>query len=484
MTVQEAMESALRHHQAGELSQAEAIYRNVLAQNPNHPDALNLLGLLAHHAGKHEIAAGLISRAIATAPATPEFRYNLGLVYSSLGRWEEAIAAYQEAMRLRPDYAHAYNNLGILAFRFGQPDKAEQLSRKAISLLPHYPEAYNNLSNALGALGKYDEALQACRISLEQKPDFEEGHLNLGLLSLTLGDFPLGWAEYEWRWRVKQFGFASIEFDQPHWDGTELNGRRILIHDEQAFGDTIQFIRYVPMIQSRGGKVILACHPELLSLLRRMEGIEEAVAKKDAWPSFDVHCPLLSLPRVLGTTLDNIPARTPYLFAEQQKTKKWADRLADDPGSFKVGLAWAGRNYPDPFRTIPVKHLAALAGVGGVRWISLQTGDAAKQAEIPAELKLTDNSAELNTFDDTAALIANLDLVITIDTAVAHLAGAMGKPTWVLLKSAADWRWLIARQDSPWYPTMRLFRQPRMGDWDAVVKVAANQLEPTIKGLK
>jgi hypothetical protein len=379
------------------------------------------------------------------------------------------------AIELRPDHADAHNNLGVIYYQFGNAPRAAQLHRKAIELRPGLASAYNNLSNALLAMGDTDGAMSACREALSRDANCAEAHLNLGLLLLMTGDFANGWDEYEWRWKIAPLSQQAPRTSRPLWDGSPLDGKRILLYDEQGFGDTIQFIRFVPRVIDLGAKIILACQREMLPLLAGMEGIEHLVAKDMTCPEFDLHCPIQSLPRVLKVTLDTAAGHPPYLHADPKRIALWRDRLGQDDGRLKVGLIWAGRNTPDPFRSMPPAELAPLADVAGVRWISLQTGEAARQIT-SAGFTIEQWTSELKDFAETAALIANLDRVVTIDTAAAHLAAAMGKSTWVLLKSAADWRWMRDRTDSPWYPSMRLFRQERAGDWKGPIAAVAQAL--------
>lgn len=524
------------------MQEAQALYQQVLSQDPNQFEALHLLGVLAGQAGRHGIAEELIRRAIAVNPNDSEAYYNLGTnlagqyrfaqavdafrqaialqpgfteavgnlvnAYNHLGdelersgQLDQAIAAYREALALRPDYAEAYNNLGNALRRKGQLDDAMSAFRRALSLRPDFPEAHNNLGNALTDLGELDAAVEAYHRAIELRPDYVAAYTNLGVtlrekgaleqsiaafrkalsfrpdyadahfgLAWTLllnGDFEPGWREYEWRWR-RDAQHGAREFAQPRWDGTPLNGRTILLHHEQGFGDTIQFVRYASWVAARGGRVMLECPPELIRLLRGAPGVERVVALGTPLPAFDVHCPLLSLPLAFGTTLDSIPASVPYVSAPAELIAKWSQRIAPAGRRLNVGLAWAGRpTYGnDRNRSLPASAFARLGSVEGCAFHSLAKTPA---VAIPG-LQISDHSADLDDFADTAALIANLDLVISVDTAVAHLAGALGKPVWLLLPIAPDWRWMLHRDDSPWYPTMRLFRQARWGDWDGVIE--------------
>jgi hypothetical protein len=293
-----------------------------------------------------------------------------------------------------------------------------------------------------------------------------------------LGDFENGWKGYEYRIQTKELDIGSVQFPQPRWEGHDLKGQRILIHAEQALGDTIQFIRYLPQVAQRGGRVVLQVQPELFQLLKDFPHAEQVLARGDALPDFDVQCPLLSLPLILhsGSQISN---EVPYIKPDALAVEHWRAKLADE-ARLKVGLVWAGKpeHKNDHNRSMPARMFASLNQIPNVRFFSLQKGDAAKQlADLSSQLDVTDFTSELNDFVDTAGLIQNLDLVITVDTAVAHLAGAIGKPVWVLLPFVPDWRWLLDRSDSPWYPTMRLFRQPRIGDWESPVNSVAAGLK-------
>jgi hypothetical protein len=320
---------------------------------------------------------------------------------------------------------------------------------------------------------KLDEAEASFRRAIELRTDFADAHNDLAMCLLLRGDFSQGWQEYEWRWKLPEIRRIDPKIPGPAWDGSPLDGESIFLHAEQGFGDTIQFARYIPMVAQRGARVILACQPEVAPLIRQIEGIERIILPGEPRPACDTHLPLLSLPRIFETRLDTIPAKVPYIHADPERAEHWKSRLAEHAGSLKVGLCWSGRamHSRDIFRSIPPEQLAPLASVEGVRFFSLQKG-AATAPPIP----LIDPTPELHDFSDTAALINNLDLVITVDTAVAHVAGAMGKPVWLLLSFCPDWRWLLERPDSPWYPTARVFRQASAGDWRAVMLDVANAL--------
>ena len=544
-TIQQAMQTALRHHQAGRLPQAEAIYREILGREPGNADALHLLGVIALQKGRHQDAIGLIRQAIAANPAMPQSHLNLGKALRESGRLDEALAVYREAVRLQPglavahhslgralrekglteaaagafrraielqgDFAEAYSSLGNvlqqvgrieeavaayqkaiqvkpgfaeghynlgLALR-GEDDTAGAISafREAVRIKPDFAQAHHNLGNALRESARYEEALAACDLAIRCKPDHAGAHLNKAVILLLRGRLAEGWAEYRWRWQTSDIQPNRRAFPQPEWNGEALSGRAVLLHAEQGFGDTIQFMRYAPLLARRGVRVIVEVPQELKGLLRGVEGVRQLLGAGDPLPAFDCHAALLDLPGIFGTTLQTVPANVPYLRPEPALADLWRSRLAP---RLKVGLVWAGRpqHHNDRNRSLPLSSLAPLAQVKGVVFYSLQKGAAAAQAQNPPPgMELVDLSQEIKDFADTAALIENLDLVISVDTVVAHLAGALAKPVWTLLPLTPDWRWLLAREDSPWYPTMRLFRQGARGEWGSVIERVARELK-------
>ena len=477
MTAQ-TFQAATEQHRAGQLGQAEPLYRQVLAQEPNHADALNQLGYLLYQTGRYQEALELIGRAIDRDPSTAEYHNNLGLALAALDLTDRAIAAYRKAAALNPAHPEIHNNLGNALEGVGRLDQAIASFGQAIALRPNLAEAHDNLGRALKKAGKLTEALAAHEQAVRLQPGLASAHLNLGLLCLLMGDLRRGWIECEWRWQTVESSVPRHRFAQTLWDGGNLGGRRILLHPEGGFGDTLLFIRYVPMVAERGGKVILGVPRELIRLLQELPGVHEMVPSKAPVPDFDVHCPLASLPRLFDTTLSNIPAGIPYVRAQPERIEHWRRRVPAD-GRLKIGLAWAGRpDYAnDRNRSMSLRQLAPLGQVPRTWFCSLQKGAASQQARTPpGELSLVDWTDELDDFADTAALVANLDLVIAVDTSVVHLAGAMGKPVWVLLPFVPDWRWMLHREDSPWYPTVRLFRQQREGDWDAAINRVAEAL--------
>ena len=464
----------------GKLDEAVASYQESLRLKPNYPEAHSNLGNALQEQGRLDEAVASCQQALRLKPDSAEAHHNLGIVLAKQDKLDEAMASFQQTLRLKPDYPEAHHNLGIVLGKQDKLDEAMASFQQTLRLKPDYPDAHNNLGLVLGRQGRLDEAVACYQQAVQLKPDYPEAHWNLALGWLQMGRFEQGWAGYEWRWKCKEFG-SLPPFQPPLWDGSSLDGRTILVHAEQGLGDTLQFIRYVPSLHQRGGRVILMCQPPLVRLLTRSPGIERLLAHGDPVPEFDVHTPLLSLPRLLGTTLESVPADVPYLDAEPQLVEAWRHRLGSYPG-FKVGIVWQGnpKFRLDRLRSAPLTEFAPLARVPGVHLFSLQKGPGAEQlAPLTDRFPVTDLGSNLDDFVDAAAVLKNLDLVISVDTAIAHLAGALGIPVWVALPFAPDWRWLMGREDSPWYPTMRLFRQDRAGDWAGVfaeIRVATEKM--------
>lgn len=392
------------------------------------------------------------------------------------GRLEEAVEVYNRALQVNPAWGEVHHNLGNACLELRRFDEAVGHYREAVRLLADFAEGYVTMATALQSLGRTHEALASCQRALAIDPGNAEAHWNRALLLLQLGQYPEGWREFEWRWQKRRYTSPVRTFTQLPWEGGELSGKTIFIHAEQAFGDTIQFARYLPMVADCGGEVICECPAALTSLMATVQGVRRVCPTGSEPPPFDCHLPLLSLPWVFGTTIENIPATVPYLVPADGKVAEWRRLLAAWQG-MKVGLAWAGRNFPDPGRSCPFHNLAPLLEIPGITFFSLQVDLGREDARIAADrMSLVDLADRIHDFSDTAALMANLDLVISIDTSVAHLAGALGITTWTLLPFAADWRWLLEREDSPWYPTMRLFRQKHAGEWDEVIRQVKDAL--------
>lgn len=455
-------------------------YRRALAIEPANADAHFSLGCALHRQKLPREAAAAYRAAIAARPDFADAYYNLGRAVHDQGAAEEAQALYRRATELRPGYLEAANNLGIVLQELGRWDESAAVLRDALRAHPESAHTHNSLGNALVALGRMDQGIDAYRRAVSLQPDFPEATWNLGIALLTTGQLRDAWPAYEAR-RVVQTVSHVPPFPQPQWTGEPLDGRTILLHAEQGFGDTLQFVRYAPMVRRQsGGRVILLCPRSLHRLIRGHLDIEHLVGGGDPVPTFDVQCPLPSLPGIFETSLETIPNTVPYLFPNPGDVKAWHDRLAREPGRLKVGLSWSGNpeHANDRNRSLPLAALAPLAFSPDVTFVSLQKGAGAAQAAAPPPgMRLLDWTSEINDFADTAALVANLDLVISVDTAVVHLCGATGRPVWVLLPTPADWRWMIHRADSPWYPTARLFRQPNRGDWPTCLERLRREFE-------
>ncbi|SMF43651.1 Tetratricopeptide (TPR) repeat [Azospirillum oryzae] len=503
MNIQQAFATALGFQQSGQAGEADRLYGEIVAADPQFAPAVNNLGLLRADAGRDWEAVALFRRALSLTPHSLNGWINLGALLVRLGRPEEGVRAYRAAIRLKSDQPALLNELGVQLERLKRPeeacdafgravvlapddaeiannhgamlrmdhrvDEAAARFRRAIVLDPRYAGAYSNLGSAVKDKGIFWEALLAFRRATRLDPDFAGAHWNESLVRLLLGDFVKGWRGYEWRWKHGRLPSPQRSFERPRWDGSPLKGRRLLVYWEQGFGDVLQFVRYLPLLaQAAGGQpVYLECQRALLPVLRSLPGTI-AVETGGPLPDFDVQIPVLSLPALFGTRLETVPSRVPYLSAEPDLAARWGERLAGLSG-LKVGIVWAGSptHGNDRNRSIGLAPFARLASIPGVSLVSIQKGPTEGQAaDPPGGFPLLNLSPDIKDFADTAAIIAGLDLVVCVDTSVAHLAGALGVPVWVMVPFAPDWRWMLDRDDSPWYPTMRLFRQDRPGSWD------------------
>jgi tetratricopeptide (TPR) repeat protein len=466
------------------LAAAEASYRRALILLPNFAEAHSNRGITLKARGKPEEAEACYRRALTLTPNYAEAHNNLGLVLLEQDKPEEALASFGKAAALKPDYAEAHGDLGLALKTLGRLDEAVTSFRRALALKPDLAETHSNLGNIFQEQGKVDEAVTSFRRALTKKPDYAEVHNNLAMSLLAWGEMAEGWQEYEWRWHAESLRMAPRNFVQPQWRGESAEGKTLLIHAEQGLGDSVQFCRYASLAAARGLRVTLEAPPPLVRLLQSLSGVDLVVESGKPLPPFDLHCPMLSLPLALNTTLTTIPQAASYLRADGPQSATWQRRLAAWPGH-RIGLAWAGnaRIHSSPQlaavdrrRSIAPDRLLPLTELAGVTFFSLQK----EGPKAPDGLKLTDFMEEMRDFADTAALIANLDLVISVDTAVAHLAAALGKPVWLLDRYDPCWRWLRNREDSPWYPSLRLFRQTRAGDWQAVIERVRTELSRTI----
>lgn len=417
------------------------------------------------------------AREIARDTGDPDPYLRLGDLLHGMERFHDAVAVYDRLLALMPECGPAHHNRGNALLEMGRWEDAIRSYRSALALMPRFAEAYVTMATALQALGKPYEAMASCHRALAIDPECAEAHWNLALALLQTGEYRQGWEEFEWRWKKRGYPSTVRNFPQPEWDGSPLSGKTILIHCEQAFGDSIQFARFLPLVAQRGGRVVVECPAPLKGLLEEVKGVGAVVASGGEIPPFDLHLPLMSLARVFSVRVDSLPRTVPYLYPSLEKLAEWSAGFTDSR-AFRVGIVWEGRRKPDPNRTCPFPCLAPLTDLPGVTFYSLQIREkGAKCESLEGGPKLVDLTPGIRDFSDTAALIAYLDLVISIDTGVAHLAGALGKETWVMLPHAADWRWMLDRDDSPWYPTARLFRQDRPGEWSGVASGIREALE-------
>lgn len=514
-TVQQVLARVEQLRQLGHFTQARDLCQQVVTAQPRHAEALHLLGIVLHHGGDSAGAIEMLQRAVAARPDVPLYYSNLGEMLRLARRLDEAVAAGERAVALHPGYAHALNNLGIAYYDRREYERAAESYRRALARDPTFAEAHNNLGNAyrsqlkleesiasfdralrlkpgyvdavanqasaLHLSGRIDDAIAAYRRAIAMQPMHANAHSGIGLLYLMNGDFAEGWYEYEWRFRSSEASAPTLP--GVVWGGESLQNRRILVYSEQGFGDALQFCRYLPLLRERGATVFLRVPPALNALLAEsMPWLQISSEAKAPLPAYDCHCALLSLPHRFETRMESIPATVPYLRPPEAALKRWAERIPATPGELKVGIVWAGSklHVNDLNRSIPLPTWAPLLAVEGVRFFSLQVGDETRQlAEAPAQ-KATDLSPLLTDYAETAAAVAQLDLVISVDTSVVHLAGALARPTWILIPTVPDWRWLRARDDNPWYPTVRLFRQAAIFEWEPVLTRVAQELAAAV----
>jgi tetratricopeptide (TPR) repeat protein len=537
----EALGAAIGHHQAARYAEAGQIYQRILARDARQPDALFFYGLLSLSVGRPEQAVALLERAhharprhaltlvnlsrarlcvsrpegavsaaraalslastpmawrtLASAclaahqPATAleaadaalaeeqdaEGWFLRGTALSHLARKQDAVVALRRAVALDPSHASAHLNLGNALADLNELEAAEQQMRSAIAANPALAEAHASLGSLLITCARPAEAVAACAEAVALRPDFAEARWNIGIAHLLLGEWERGWEEYEWRKRHPRFAACFSRGEAPEWRGEDPAGRVVLVRAEQGAGDTIQFARYLPLLAERGARVVLECAPQLLPLLRSLPSVSEAIAKGAALPAHDWWIDQMSLPRLFGTRPDTVPASAGFLQADPARLGQWQARLPSGP---RVGLVWAGNSlHPDDARrSMTLASLAPVLATEGVSFVSLQVG-----REVPSQAPLYDASPYLIDYAETAAAVSALDLLVAVDTSVAHLAGALGRPCWLSLPDAPDWRWLLGRNDTPWYGSLRLFRQSSPGDWDGVAVQVARSLRSALK---
>lgn len=424
-------------------------------------------------AGQADVAVEAAYDLLATAPLSVAAYTNLGVALRRLNRLDQAVATYRNALTLEPDNCGLLNNLGIALQDLDQTEEAVECFRRAVTIQPETASAWLNLSLAESALMHNDKAVVAAQRAVAADPSSPPAHTALSMALLMRGDYSEGFAHYEWRSKMPDFPSPKRSFLKPSWRGEDLRGRTIVVHDEQGAGDTIQFARFVPLLSLMGARVFLECNSQLVRLFEGLEGIEGVITRFSPLPHHDYQCSLLSLPHLLGTTLGTIPASTPYIFAEPRLVQLWSKRLESSQG-LKIGLIWAGNPEfkGDRLRSPGLEAFQPLFEIPGVTFLSLQKGPgrAALQSADWIPPHFIDLNDQIADFADTAAIMANLDLIVTSCTGPAHLAGALGKPTWTIIPFSPDWRWLESGERTPWYPTMRLFRQHAVGDWRAVIQ--------------
>jgi hypothetical protein len=397
---------------------------------------------------------------------------NLGVKLQNDGNFEGAIEAFGSALQIDPANAAVMNNMGFALLEQGEFLRAEEWLRRGIACAPDVADLHNNLGNALRDRGMFAEATDAYRHAIMLQPAFAQAHWNLAQVLLQLGEYEEGWVEYEWRWQRADFTSPNRDFGRPVWNGEDISGKTILVHAEQGFGDALQFVRYVPLMRRLGADVLLECQAGLTRLFSSIPGVVGLCVHGTPLPPFDVHIPMMSLARVYNTSVSTVPSAVPYLFPGMNDEQAWRTRLQVRSSGYRVGFAWSGTRHLRSLqnRACSLDLLLPLLDTPGVTFYCLQKGLTAREAStVDAMPQVVNVGGELLDFADTAALMRGLDLVISIDTAVVHLAGALGAPVWVLLPCRADWRWLLGRSDSPWYPTMRLFRQELEGEWEPVI---------------
>jgi tetratricopeptide (TPR) repeat protein len=458
----------------GQMAPAIAAYRRVVELRPSNPASLLNLGMALRKNGQLVEAITVLRRAIELDPAIVDAYTEIGSALNNQGKPAEAIEYCRRAIEHNPNSAEAFNNLGKTFLELRRIDEAMNCFQTAIELRPELAVPHYNLGKALTEQGELQQAIRVFRKAIEIAPQLAVAHRALAEATLLLGDYQEGWPQHEWR-DEPRIGFLStiLASNRPRWNGGDIKGKTILVYSEEGHGDSLQFVRYVPVLLERGAHVVLGCFPELVRLFRCSFDTTNIVTAGDPLPHFDCYCPIMSLPLAFGIRLDSIPDKVPYLKVDPALARKWENLLQPRSGNLRIGLSWAGnpRFIDDKQRSLDLNQLAPLANINRATFFSLQKGDSASQLKSPPPgLQLVNLAPELTDFAETAAAMSCLDLTISTDTSVAHLAGALATPAWVMLKFVPSWRWMMHRTDSPWYPTLRLFRQKTPGDWEGVVK--------------
>jgi Flp pilus assembly protein TadD len=472
-------QSAIALQKQGRLEDAIHLYLRGLAVDPSDASGYRCLGTAYKKLGRLDLAAACFRRAVELCPAFPEAWNNLGNTLSEQGELPAAAECFLRACRIQPEFAGAHFNFAQALAGMGRFDASIAACRRALALAPRSAEFYNGLGIVLFDSQRIDEALAAYERALALRPDFPSARYNRSLAWLLKGDFARGWSEYEWRWKLPSAP-APASYPQPRWDGALAPDAAILLDAEQGLGDSIQFARYAALVKARVGRVILRCQAPLVSLLSSLSGIDQVIAQSDPIPQFDAWLPLLSVPQFFTPSIETIPRTVPYLSVDDALVRFWRHRVERFAG-LRVGIHWQGNPafLKDRFRSMPLACFEPLAKLPGVRLISLQKGAGSEQlTQRTATFSVVDlelRPSELHgSFVDTAAILSCLDAVVTSDTSLAHLAGALGIDTWLAVPHVPEWRWLLEREDTPWYPTLRLVRQSQVGQWGGVfVRIAA-----------
>jgi FkbM family methyltransferase len=476
-TVEEWIEASKRALANGNKAQALAAVNEMPAININHYGGLWSLAGTAVASECFEVVVRALQLLLPLTPLEPTLHSNLGAAYGRLEQHEKAAECFRKALELSPEFADAHFNYSNAMREIGKLQDAINCCRQGLQLEPNSATGHFLLANALSDLGENEQSRFHYEKALQLEPGNAGAHKNLGVLLLRCGELEDGWREYEWRFKADKVPTPEARFPEPYWDGSPLNGRTLLLCGEQGLGDQIQFARYASVID---GNVVIQVHDRLVPLLKSQ--FPRVVGSSDPKPHFDVHAPMMSVPRLVATNLNNLPATVPYVNADADRIEHWRQRLSDIQG-FRVGIAWQGSKLHkrDRMRSIPLDVLEPLSQLSSVRLVCLQKGDGHEQLDScswrSSIVDFTEEMDQDGAFIDTAAVIKNLDLVLSIDSAIAHLAGAMGHPTWLLVRSVCDWRWLMATDRSPWYPSIQIIRQPEIDNWYSLVPALVNRLQ-------
>jgi len=460
----------------GDLESAGKHFATAARLKPTYAEAFNNLGSVQERTGVLDDAEANFNKALALKPDYAKAHCGLGNIALSRGSITDAITHFEKAIEIEPNFLEAHGNLGRALTDLGRLDEAEDRFRYILSLDPDNAAAHYGLGVAEEEKGDPEGALTAYQKAISLAPDEPDFHWNAGLVHLLKGSYEAGWQEYEWR--LKRAIKLTRNVDLPRWDGGDISGKTILIQTEQGYGDTFQFIRYAQLLKDKGARVIVECQPKTEELIARASGVDEVISRESDVPKCDLRIELLSLPKIFGTTVDQIPATLPYIKPPRPLKETWAERFVLAKGK-KVGVVWRGNplNTINPKKSVPIGEMAYICAVKGVHCFAIQLDASAEEiAALNARAHVGALGEDIFDWSDTASLIDAMDLIISVDTGVAHLAGALGKPTWVMLADVPDWRWMLDREDSPWYPGMRLFRQAAAGDWRGVTERVRKEL--------